>query len=477
MNSVALLLLWTLAAIGQISAGATPQGVKAGWKPETDGSMSYIAQVTPQIAEQMATQGQEMALDIPDFLQGRVNRIVWRIGLADVEREPSEAELRSLPPRQIFPKSGENPFAHGGLSTLSDQTTGNTVLIDSPRPGSVMLPTAGVGRASDNDPTLPPVPSLAQSFTSPSARASQANQLDMYRSGAGSNNGGSFSNSGVAPVLPRTDTFPSNSKPVFGPPPPPTSGYTGGQVTVTGTPTGTGNTNAWNDNRLGSSMGQNGANAPLANGNFGNPNNYGPTGSSGVFSAPNPSYATTNPQGYPATSSTPNGGYTYPNSSTQNNAVVQPNYANANTSPDALFASNNFNYGANPYSNGGPPQLYPQASPATQPWNNPYAANGTNYTGMMPNQGVMSPPVPYIANNPQLSTIPTRPMVDGTRRTMDSRDNLAYENIPATPPSYVVALLLASLVGNAYLVMLLNQLLQRYRALQASSRGSTSLAI
>ncbi len=492
MNSIALIFC-SLTAFGQIRAGESPSGLKAGWKTEADGYVSYIAQVPPDIAAKMATEGREMALDIPDFLQGRVNRVVWRIGVEDVEREPSEAELRSMP-REVFPRSGANSVGPG-LSNLGGNAIGNggPVMIDSPRPGAMMLSAAGASRLADSDPTLPPVPSLAQNYPS-STRASQTSQFDMPRSGLGSGAGGNLATPGpslgINPVLPRQDTLPpSNSKPLFGPQLPPTSTYTGGQVTVTGAPTGAGTQNSWNDTRTGATSGQYGTNNPIANGNFGNPNNYLPSNAGSGLSGPANSYSANNPQGYPATTTGLNGGTGYPgsNSQYQYNAANPSSYTNGASRPDAYLASSNnypaTPYAANPYSGTSSPSPYPYPlAPQTAPgWNNgtypPAGANAAgNYPGMSPNPGMM-PPTQYMASLPQAPPLNTRTVVDGTRRTTSSRDDIPYENVPATPPSYVVALLVASLVGNFYLVMLLNTLLQRYRNLQASSRGTTSLAI
>jgi hypothetical protein len=491
MNSIAS-LLFTMAALGQIGnggvgMGGTPPGVKAGWKIESDGSMSYIGQVTAEIAMQMSTQGKEMAIDIPDYLQGRISRVVWRIGSEEVEQEPSEAELRAMPARQMLPPNSGNGL--GGLTSLSDRSSAITVPIDSPRSNSMTtmtMPTLGTTRATDSDPTLPPVPSLAQSYPSSTARAAQANSPDLYRTGV--NTGSSGPSLGLGSALPNRDTLPpGTSRPVFGPQLPP-AGYTGRPITVTGTSTSNGTSTNWNDSQLGTNSGQYNNNSlsnnnPLANGTFGTPNTYGGVNTGNAYAAPQSSVYPNGSNGYTGTVGSQPGASGYPVNGqfTSTNAASQPGYSNtygANTigRPDALMASSNPNYPTSYPSNNQQP-MYPTGQQGTppSPWNPPYAAPTNNY-GTTANTGVVQPTVPLMASNLPPSVV-NRTMVDGTKRTTSSTDDIDYSHVSPTPPSYVVVLLLASLVGNFYLVMLLNQLLQRYRSLQASSRGSTSLAI
>jgi hypothetical protein len=201
----------------------------------------------------------------------------------------------------------------------------------------------------------------------------------------------------------------------------------------------------------------------LESGNFGNANNYGATGQAGNFAVPaNQGFSSSPSQGFsPSPNSTGFG------------------YSNVNARPDAYVASNNPAYASAPYGANSAAQPSPQAQSvsANQSWNNAYAP-GSNYPTMVPNGSVMPPNTTYLASNTLAQADSGRLMSEGARRVTTSRDGLPYENAAATSPSYVVALLfLVSLVGNVYLVMLLNQLLHRYRTLQASNRGITSLAV
>jgi len=476
MNGIAL-LIWIVASTGQLGASPTMPGVKYGWKPESDGSMSYIAQVTPEIANQMASGGQEIALDVPDFLQGRVNRVVWRIGAGDVEREPSQAELQANP-RQAFPNSGQNLRGPGSLTNLSD-AAGQTVMIDPLRSNAATFP-SNVGRASDNDPTLPSVPSLAQTYPPVSSR-NGLNNLDMP-------NMNGFSSS----TLPKPTLPPGSSSPFIGPTLPP--GFNNTPTTVTGAPSTFTGTNTYSDSRLsnppnsfgstasGTTYGTNtsgvnvhgsnanspnqygtngsntyGANNALATGNFGNPQNYAPTG-----------YGTSSPQSGTT-------GYS-----------PSPNFSSPTGSPYANTQLNGMNQ----------QYLQPYSQPYASSTNPPVllAQNGQGYPPSNSNYGV-NPGQP-VAGTQQYAQNPVYPQspsllasnqLPGATRpgTIDPRLNESYPN--GLPPGYgsmnsqnsflVPFLLLISIVGNLYLFMLLTNLLQRYRTLQASSRGLSSLGV
>jgi hypothetical protein len=109
--------------------------------------------------------------------------------------------------------------------------------------------------------------------------------------------------------------------------------------------------------------------------------------------------------------------------------------------------------------------------------NNPvgYPPGGMVPTGL-PTTNVLASNAPVAV--PTAPPVYNRPMVDGSRRTLGA-DNLDDypANYPSSSPSFLFALmLLISIVGNIYLIILLNQLLMRYRSLQAASRGMNSLA-
>jgi len=477
MNSIAL-FLWTVALTGQVGADATSLGVKFGWKPESDGSLSYIAQVTPQIASQMATGGQEIVLDIPSYLQGRVNKVIWRIGSNDVEREPSEAQLMAAP-RSMLP----NAFSPRKLTNLNENS-GQTVMIDPQRNSPPTLPTGG--RLGDSIPSLASVPSLdlAQNYQTPNSRTGFNSQFDMPSTTAPGSFSASNTGFGNNSVLPRQDTMSTNSGVVYGPTLPPGYNYTGGQVTVTGTSVNPGTTNGF-DSRRGSNSNTYGSNSSFSNDNFGNPNNYnsGNLGQSGSYSTPSSTnFSNSNQSGFPNASSTPySNPNSYPNSQTQQGNTNATNFNYGLQGPDARYASNQ-----NAYSP--PPSMIPYNGNS----NNGYPTVGnpnTNYGGVLPNQMATNQVVPapmfqnqpplLLGNNSMAGGVSTPSVVDPNRRT-SSRSDFDERNYPLQTngsSNYLVPLLfLVSLVGNVYLVMLLNQLLQRYRNLLASTR-STSLAL
>ncbi len=458
MNGIALLIL-TVASTGQLGASPTMPGVKYGWKPESDGSMSYIAQVTPEIANQMASVGQEIALDVPDFLQGRVNRVVWRIGIGDVEREPSQAELQANP-RQVFPNSGQNLRGPGSLSNLND-AAGQTVMIDTTRSNAASFP-SNVGRESDNDSNLTSAPSLlAQTYPPASARTG-LNNLEMP-------NNNNFQSS----TLPKSTLPPATAAPFIGPTLPP--GYNNALTTVTGAPstfTGT-NNNTYGDNRLsnnpnsfgstanGTTYGTNtsgvsvygsntnspsnyGTSNPLTNGNFGNSQNYNPTG-----------YGNSSPQ-------TGNTGYSpAPNFSSPTSSPYANTQLSGTNQQPVLFAQNGQGYPPSSSNNG----MYPGQQGVVAPQYGPNPAYP------------YPPPSPLLANNPVPGA--TRPGVGDTRYNQNYPTQVpqTYDSMASQNSFLVPFLLLISIVGNLYLFMLLTNLLQRYRTLQASSRGLSSLGV
>lgn len=501
MNGI-IVFLSIVASSAQIGGATSPPDVKYGWKPENDGSLSYIAQVTPEIAHQMATKGDEITLTIPDFLQGKVTNIVWRIGSRDVERDPSEAELRAAP-RTLQQRPG-------GLTNLNN-SNGQTVPIDPMRSGATMLSTAGTGRMSDTDPSLTSVPSLslAQNFQSPTNRPGVNSQFDS----PSFSSPGNFSSSSNDSVLPKQPSPFSSSSPIsssspssfVGPTLP--RGYTGGPATVSGSSSS--NANPYYDSRSNSPGSYSSTNSlatgSLATGNFGNSNNFVP---GNQFSSPNnAAYSTLPPASYStATSST----YPQTNSSSfansQFNSSNPQNYSSPLASPDARFASNHSSYTSNPnYASNpnhvAPPYSNTNGSQTMAPVNNQIPnysngyAQGTNppssNAGPIPytqptyaqpayaQPAYAQPPVLLSNINPSQAFAARQQGVNPNSRTLNY-GNDAFQNFEsqATQQGYLIPLLfLVSMVGNVYLVILLNKLLERYRTLQASSRGTSSLAM
>lgn len=493
MNGIALFTL-LLATTAQLGTDSTFSGGQVGWQTENDGSIAYVIQVTPEEASIMAAKGLEVDAPIPDFLQGVAKRIFVRIGTGSVPRDPSEAELRANP-RQVLPRG--STMGAGSLSTLSDRT-GMTVPIDPVRVNPNPMPTAGTNRLSDAGSSIDAPPQLVQNFATNGSRSNLGNAFDSTRNGM---SGSGFSGIPTTPTnnttLPRNDLYTyTNSGPV-GPTLPP--GYTGGNVTISGTPTNTygstsntygtnagtygananyTGTNAWNNN---STTGQGYAsNAPLAGGNFGNPNNYNYSNNGNLGTVPSLNYSNS-PSGSFANGST---GYGTGTNYGLNNSTMQPN---------AYLAQNGYqtgtvNSGVNPYlapnaTNQGFGGMGVNGLPTSNPYNNPMAPSGLGYGQAQYNSAFGSPSIapPLLASNPTVPSPVARPtMVDGGKRTIGSEYSDEYRREYAPPSSssgLLALLLLVSFVGNIYLIALLNQLLQRYRTLQAGSRTSTSLAV
>lgn len=231
-------------------------------------------------------------------------------------------------------------------------------------------------------------------------------------------------------------------------------------------------------------------NASLANGNFGNANNYG-YGTNSLATVPSLNYSNT---------TAPYGTATYAN-------TVAP------------YSSNNPNttYGAGTPNNFANPSVLPNGTPSILPQPNAYVATTAQVPNVsvntaMPNNGYpsnvqyqnpqasapmtvayanqMQPPTSaaaagypttgsVMANSAMGNSVPPRPSsINPEVRTVDDRGYRGEAAVPS-PSAYVFmpAMLLLSIVANMYLLWLLNHLLQRYRSLQASARGTSSLAL
>ncbi len=483
MNSIAL-LIWIVATSGQV--GAVP-GFKVGWKPDDKGrGLCYIVQVTPDVSNAIATGGQELAVDIPDYLQGKVSQVVWRTGLSDVEREPSTAELQANP-RAYLPSSAQNTRGPGSLTNLSD-SSGQMVNLDPVRSNAAFP--VNVGREADLDPTMPAVPSLgslAQNFSTPNSRNSFGNPDPT----------GTFppnSNSSNSLTMPKTtSTYPAPSS-FHGPTLP--SGYNNTPLTTAGTPSTFTGPNPNNSNPYGSNPNSNfgsGTNSGLgANSN----NVYGPN-TTPVTVAANPNgvnpYGATNyGQGNGISAGTFGGGNNYQPTGTGNTFPPSGNNAYNPANQNVFSSAANSPY-TNPYTNtqlngtNASPPYYPNSRPDYLVSQNLPMNSATNpgYPGASTSSGYGPPPyLPSSGFNQQPQLMANTPPPIRQNSTDANRWNENYGNrLPlgsesVSAPNYFATLfLLVSLVGNAYLFWLLTNLLQRYRTLQANSRGLSSLGV
>jgi hypothetical protein len=461
--------------------GATVEGVKEGWKIEAnDGSISYIVQITPQQVSNIAQSGGELKIGIPDFLQGVASNVILRIGSSDVEREPSEAQIRAQTQRNL-PR--DNRLGAGSLTTLSD-STGGAVMIDPMRVTPNTIPTAGASTLSDTGTgfATPPASALAQNFPGSSSRSNFNNPFTDPARTASNTGLGSYNNSTQnTTVMPRTDTSPYGNS-FVGPTLPP--GYTGGNVTVSSNPAVPGaNTgyNQWN-----TPTNNNGSSTPLANNNYANQNNY-PAGT--YNSVPSLGYST-----LPNNNSNGNFMNSAPsfNTNALNSNAYTPNIAGqSGTYPPAAYTASNHSLGATPNFSQNPNT---SVGMGVTGYNNhlmqPPVVSAMNNNGMY-NSGQPSVTTSYQHPSPGMNTyqpsaylssnigIPSStPSINPNQRTIRSDADYAREyGQPSSLNFMFVLFLLASAVANVYLLMQLNHLLQRYRSLQATSRGTSSYAV
>jgi len=267
------------------SAPSSVEGVSDGWAlDDRNGSLSYIVQLSPERANQIATEGKEVQLLIPKDLQGIAQNVVIRIGNGPVERDLSPDQLMM---RQRERTGDTRSAGVGNLNSLSSRPSGEIVPIDNTRIDTPILPAGNntkAARSTANDLAMqsqfPSPPSLGASLardgysrdTLPPASQPKSVLPPGYSDPSGIGNSG-IGNSGGGTLAGRQ-----------------TPGYTGGGVTVEGTsvtdefgrPQYSANPSATNPFRSGT-YGGNGLNSPTSNlqnnqGLYGQPN-YGQSGS------------------------------------------------------------------------------------------------------------------------------------------------------------------------------------------------------
>ncbi len=488
MTRITILTL-LFAASAQLNAFALPfgdtvEGVKEGWKIESkDGSLSYILQITPQQLSDIAQSGGELKVKFPEFLQGVASNVVLRIGNLEVERDPSEAEIRAQMQRTM-PR--DNRMGTGSLTTMSD-STGGTVMIDPMRVTPNTIPTAGASTLSDTTSgfAAPPSSVLAQNFSNNSSRSNfNTPYTDPTRTASNTGLGGFNTATPGTAGMPRTDTSTYGNS-FVGPTLPP--GYTGGNVTVSSSPASPG-VNGYNQWNTPTTYG-NGANTPLANGNFGNQNNY-PTGT--YNNVPSLGYSTSPNSG--TNGALMNGTTGFNNPAMSGNNAYNANNGQNGTYLTAVNTASNIPFGSTPNYSMNPSTAAGMGTGGYNSNNNfvqPPIGSNLNNNGMY-NSGMNTMPTGYQNTNPGMNGYPpntslmasniglpgTSSSINPNQRTIRSDADYAREYGQQSSLNFMFVLfLLASAVANVYLLMQLNHLLQRYRSLQASSRGTNSFAV
>ena len=131
---------------GGASAASGVTGVSDGWKIDRDNTLTYIVQMSPQMATEIATRGEEIKIPIPTNLQGIAENVVIRIGNAPVERELTDEQLRSRQQQR-----GRTDTRNAGitdLNSLSSRSSGGVVPIDPQRSPAAILPTGNTTAAA-----------------------------------------------------------------------------------------------------------------------------------------------------------------------------------------------------------------------------------------------------------------------------------------------------------------------------------------
>ena len=159
-----------------------PQLAGEGWHRNSDSSLSYIVNISPDDVRAIAD-GRELALVIPPFIRPDISQVIVRIGNATPEREPPEAELieqqrlraaagssltlntlenrgggqyRNIDP----PGSGRNPLQP--VTQFSTPTAGSV----NPATANFSAPTSTFGSPGSQANSFPAVPSTSPPLTS-----------------------------------------------------------------------------------------------------------------------------------------------------------------------------------------------------------------------------------------------------------------------------------------------------------------------
>lgn len=470
MNGLPLLLL------------ATTVGMDFGWEPtqENPQKLEYIVQLSPEELQLISKGTEELWSGIPKELNGRIDRIVIRMGRAELPRVPSLEQLRTMAATTSNPSILNAAGSSAGSSSLAGAapafgastplvTQGGLATIDPPRAGSGNVGTGGVMPAVNNggpsydvlgsgayedllrQSTMPPVlqnnasgltnaiaDRVADNAGNTASFAAQQNQLNGASAATGDPR---LTNSAPGALLPPPpSTLPSNSSILPRDPAPPSlvnapanaGASQGGNLL----PSTSSNTNLPNTGWVP-------ANPNLAN--SATANNGRPTNGAGA------------PTGF-------NSGFIAGNTLGNNPQILPSNNAPAfSNASGGTFANNNN-------------AVYPTNN--NPPASTGFSPAGFNHGGFAHHSSTGGSP-PLLANN-------TKPVSSSNDLTFEEGDLSPSEKNPEAKPNSAVeeatksrwenvlqVLFILSLVVNFYLGVLMHKLALRYRTLLASVRATT----
>ncbi len=208
MNIFTFLII--LAGTGQISMPGSSvvldeaQG-RDGWRLRNDQSLTYIIQASPETAKAMAA-GQEMKLNVPEYVQPFVSEVIVRIGVGPVERNP---------PIEVLQEQARQAANGPASMTLNNRGTGGFATIDREVSASDPLRTASQNsfalpnQSNGGNPALAPNPYRETGL--PAIPTVSASQLPYNNPALGNNNLPNSSNANLSPNNPAYRTAaPSN---------------------------------------------------------------------------------------------------------------------------------------------------------------------------------------------------------------------------------------------------------------------------
>ena len=482
---------------GAASSASGVTGVSDGWKIDGDNTLTYIVQMSPQMATEIATRGEEIKIPIPTNLQGIAENVLIRIGNATVERELTDEQLRSR--QQQRARTDTRNAGITDLNSLSSRTRGGVVPIDSQRPPAAIVPTGNTSapaRSTESDlamqapfgasqslgsnrfgsspsETLPPSsiptnqqtlpPSVPPSFAQPSFSQATNGLNNSGLNNNGLNNSGSsqFSD-GFNSLRNGLNQATNNSAVNLNGPYAGTqaSPYTGGPVTVLGSPsTDRIATNPYGGNQTAT-------------------NPFGTTYGGGNNSASNPygplNNATNNWNNQSAYGQQqPSGPLNWQYGSQFGGQQQSPQYLPGSVPMPSLpvgLRNNSWSQDSRDGSSAYADWLRNNQQNTSYP---PYDSNPTTpppFSRMAQSSG------PLNTNSP-LSESKLREIALARELGVDSYGNPITTRQDDTLGGLGQLLLVISLVGNAYLIRLISNLFNSYRTLQLSKRAEGSYSL
>ena len=501
---------------GAAAAASGLTGVSDGWKIDGDNTLTYIVQMSPQMATEIATRGEEIKIPIPTNLKGIAENVVIRIGNAPVERELTDEQLRSR--QQQRARTDTRNAGITDLNSLSSRSSGGVVPIDPQRSPAAILPTGNTSapaRSTESDLAMQAPFGASQSLGSNRFGSSPSETLPPSSIPTNQQT--------LPPTVPPSFAQPSFAQPTF---PQTTNGLNNSgssqfsdgfnsvrnglnQATNNSLVNSNGNSNQTN----GVTNPSNFTNGSASNGSYAGTQASPYTGGSvTVLGSPSIDRIATNPYGGNQTATNPFGTTYGGGNNSASNPYAPLNNATNNWNNQSAFAQQqplgplNGQYGSQFGGQQQSPQYLPGSVPmpslpvglGNNPWSQDLRNGSSAYADSLRNnqQNTLYPPYdsnpttlppfarmaqstgPLSNTNSPLSESKLREIALARELGVDSYGNpITTRQGRDTLSGLGQLLLVISLVGNAYLIWQISNLFNSYRTLQLSKRAEGSYSM